>query len=98
MTSVTICLPRLVFEAIDIKPEQHGSYTTLEQAQATWEAVMVHPTVTSPKVMDNGLSHLCATQLAQIKAKFEAELAALQTEEGIWDDRTTLYILGHRPR
>jgi phosphopantetheine adenylyltransferase len=36
-------------------------------------------------------------QLVQAKAEFEAELEVLQTEQGIWDDLTTLYILGRKP-
>ena len=34
--------------------------------------------------------------LAKAQAKFEAELDKLQTEQGIWDDLTTLYILGRK--
>jgi hypothetical protein len=37
-------------------------------------------------------------QLVQAEAEFEAELEVLQTEQGIWDDLTTLYILGRKPQ
>ncbi|MGR3280122.1 hypothetical protein ACSYAD_34285, partial [Acaryochloris marina NIES-2412] len=43
------------------------------------------------------LAQLPLDQLAQIKAEFIAELESLQTEQGIWDDLTTLYILGRKP-
>jgi SAM-dependent methyltransferase len=85
------------FEAIEIKTDQHGSYTDLDKAKATWEGVVVSPSLTSPKIFGNGLSQLSSVQLAQAKAEFDTELESLQTEQGIWDDLTTLYILGHKP-
>ncbi|MEO0376460.1 MAG: class I SAM-dependent methyltransferase [Cyanobacteria bacterium P01_A01_bin.17] len=85
------------FEAVEIKTEQHGSHTDLDKAKATWDAVVVHPSVTSPKVMNNGFLNLSQLQLAQIKSEFDAALEVLQTEQGIWDDLTTLYILGRKP-
>ncbi len=84
------------FEAVEIKTEQHGSYTTLEKATATWEGVVVRPSSTSLKVLGNGLSQLSSAQLAQAKVEFDAELESLQTEERIWDDLTTLYVLGRK--
>jgi SAM-dependent methyltransferase len=84
------------FEAVEIKTEQHGSYTNLEKAKARWEGVVVRPSSTSLKVLGNGLSQLSSAQLAQAKSEFDAELESLQTEEGIWDDLTTLYILGRK--
>lgn len=85
------------FEDIEIKAEQLGSYTTLDQARAAWESIVVNPTITSPKVMNNGLSNLSSVALAKIKAEFDAELENLYTDSGIWADLTTLYILGRKP-
>lgn len=85
------------FEAIEIKTEQHGSYIDLDKAKATWEGVVVSPSLTSPKISGNELSQLTSVQLAQAKAEFDAELESLQIEQRIWDDLTTLYILGHKP-
>ena len=76
------------FEAVEIRIEQHGSYTNLEKAKATWEGVVVRPSSTSLKVLNNGLSQLSLAQLAEAKAEFNAELESLQTEEGIWDNLT----------
>jgi SAM-dependent methyltransferase len=84
------------FEAVEIKTEQHGSYTNLDKAKATWEGIVVHPSSTSLKIFGNGLSQLSSPELAQLKAEFDAELEALQTDRGIWDDLTTLYILGRK--
>jgi ubiquinone/menaquinone biosynthesis C-methylase UbiE len=85
------------FETIEIKTEQHGSYTNLDQATATWAGIVTNPSAISLRVSDNQLSQLSSAQLLQIKAEFEAELVALQTEQGIWDDLTTLYILARKP-
>lgn len=84
------------FEEVEVETEQHGSYTSLDRAKATWEGVVVHPSPTSLKASGSGLSQLTPAQLAQAKAEFDAELEALQTDQGIWDDLTTLYILGHK--
>ena len=84
------------FEAVEIQTEQHGSYTNLEKAKAAWEGIVVRPSSTSLKVSGNGLSQLSLAQLAQVRAEFDAELESLQTEEKIWDDLTTLYILGRK--
>lgn len=85
------------FESVEIKTEQHGSYTSLDKAQASWEGIVVYPFITSPKIFSDRLAQLPSDQLAQIKAEFIAELESLQTEQGIWDDLTTLYILGRKP-
>ncbi len=82
------------FEAIQIKTEQHGSYISLDQAKATWEGIVSLP---SPRQSKNLLSQLSSAQLLQAKAEFEAQLEALQTEQGIWDDLTTWYMLGRKP-
>jgi ubiquinone/menaquinone biosynthesis C-methylase UbiE len=86
------------FEAIEINTEQRGSYTNLDKAKATWEGIVVNPSATSLRVSGNNLSQLLSAQLSQIKTEFDAELTSLQTEQGIWDDLTTLYILARKPR
>jgi ubiquinone/menaquinone biosynthesis C-methylase UbiE len=80
------------FEAIEIKTEQHGSYISLDKAKATWSGILSLPL---PKQSKN-LSSFSSEQLEQAKAEFEAELEALQTEQGIWDDLTTWYVLGRK--
>ena len=85
------------FEVVAVKTEQHGTYTNLDKAKATWEGVVVSPSFTTLKVPGNDLSQLSSAQLAQAKAAFEVDLESLQTEQGIWDDLTTLYILGRKP-
>jgi hypothetical protein len=45
----------------------------------------------TPRKSENLLSQLSSVQLVQAKAEFEAQLEALQTEQGIWDDLTNIY-------
>lgn len=84
------------FEDIEIKSEQNGGYTTLNQAKETWDRIIANPTITAPKILNHGWSSLSTARQMQIKAEFEAELESLQTEQGIWEDLTTLYILGRK--
>jgi len=71
-----------------------NDYISLDQAKATWERIVALP---SPRQSENLLSQLSSVQLVQAKAEFAAQLEALQTEQGIWNDLTTLYILGCKP-
>ena len=94
--SIEVCqnlLANAGFEVLDIKTEQHGSYISLDKAKVTWEGIGSLP---SPRQSKNILSKFSSTQLVEAKAEFEAELEVLQTEQGIWDDLTTLYILGRK--
>ena len=84
------------FESIDIKIHQHGNYTTIDRLKATWESIVINPSTLSLKDTKNHFSQLSSVQLAIAKAEFEAELEALQTEQGIWDDLTTLYVLARK--
>ena len=76
------------FEAIEVEVEQHGSYISLEKAKAMWTGSS-NPV---PGQFPNPLSQLTSENLVQVKAEFEAELEALQTNQGIWNDITTFYV------
>ncbi|WP_293144478.1 MULTISPECIES: methyltransferase domain-containing protein [unclassified Microcoleus] len=80
------------FKEIEIKIEQDGSYITVEKAKAMW-AGNSHP---APGQYPPPLSTLSTQQLAQAKAEFEAEIEALQTQQGIWNDITTFYVFGQK--
>ncbi|MEH1874141.1 class I SAM-dependent methyltransferase [Nostoc sp.] len=82
------------FEAVEIKTEQHGSYLSLDKAKAAWGGNSF-PTPGQP---EKPLSRLSEAQLEQAKAEFEAELEARQTEQGVWDDVTTWYVIGRKPK
>jgi ubiquinone/menaquinone biosynthesis C-methylase UbiE len=81
------------FDAIEIKPEQDGDYISLEAAKRMW-AGSEHP---APGQFPNPLSQLSPEQLEQAKAEFDAELEALVTEQGIWNDITIFYVFGRKP-
>lgn len=80
------------FKEIEIKIEPDGSYISLEQAKAMW-AGSSHP---APGQYPPPLSTLSTEQLAQVKAEFEAEIEALQTAQGIWNDITSFYVFGQK--
>ncbi|MBM0740379.1 hypothetical protein JOY44_01895 [Phormidium sp. CLA17] len=44
------------------------------------------------------MPRLSETQMKQAKAEFDAELEARQTEQGVWDDVTTWYVIGCKPK
>lgn len=81
------------FEAIEIKPEQNGSYISLEQAKRMWTRSS-HP---APGQFPNPMTQLSSEQLAQAKAEFDVELEALLTEQGIWNDITIFFTFGRKP-
>jgi ubiquinone/menaquinone biosynthesis C-methylase UbiE len=81
------------FEAIEVKAEQDGSYISFEQAKRMW-AGSSHP---APGQFPNPLSQLSSEQLAQAKAEFDAELEAMVTGQGIWNDILTFYAFGRKP-
>jgi ubiquinone/menaquinone biosynthesis C-methylase UbiE len=92
------------FESIAIQTEQHGSYTTLDRLKTTWENIVVNPSPLSLKDPANRLSQLTFAQLRSAQAEFTAELELLQIvggaarneHLGIWDDLTTLYLVGNK--
>ena len=86
-------LARAGFEAIEIKPEQDGSYISLEQAKRMWTGSS-HP---APGQFPNPLSQLSSKQLEQAQAEFDAGLEALVTEQGIWNDITIFFTFGRKP-
>lgn len=85
------------FEGVEIKTERYGSYTTLKTALATWSATIVNSSSLSLRTDNHKLSKLSSEELALIEAEFNAELKALETEAGIWDELTTWYVLGCKP-
>lgn len=82
------------FEAVEIKIEQHGSYLNLDKAKAAWGG----NSLPTPGQAENPLSRLSEVQLEQAKAAFEAELEARQTEQGVWENITTWYVISRKPK
>lgn len=81
------------FEAIEIEPEQYGSYISLEQAKLMWTGSS-HPV---PGQFPHPMKQLSCEQLAQALAEFDAELEALVTKQGIWNDITIFFTFGRKP-
>lgn len=83
------------FEDVEVKQEQYGSYTDFESAYSSWNSIIENPSSLSLNVSSEIL-RLSSAQLAHIQSEFKRALMAKQTSEGIWDDLTTLYILGRK--
>jgi ubiquinone/menaquinone biosynthesis C-methylase UbiE len=80
-------LTKTGFEAIEIKTEEsEGKYISLDQAKQKFN-VSYYP----------ALSQFSLEQLEQIKAEFDAQLEALATEKGIWNDGIALFAFGRKP-
>ena len=85
------------FEGIEIQIESYGNYTTLEKEKAAWSKKIINSSSIYLKIHKQELSRLSSFEIAQIKAEFQAELEALETEAGIWNEVITWYILGYQP-
>ena len=86
---------RSLFEAagykdIEIITEQYGSYITLEpSASKSWDTSLQHP-YCSP------LLNLPTQELEEAKAEYINELEALVTEQGVWNDITTYFVIAKK--
>ncbi len=80
-------LQKAGFKNIEVHREQLGNYIALEEAKKTWDGSFNHPLVSK-------LKQLSLEKLALAKAEYFAELEALVTNKGIWNDRTVYYLLG----
>ena len=81
--------------AVEIKTEKHGSYTSLEKAKSWWGTI-INPAPISLKIDRDRLNQLDQSQLKQIRKEFDAELEAIETKSGIWDEVPTWYVLGRK--
>lgn len=50
-----------------------------------------------PGQFPNPMTQLSSEQLAQARAEVNAELEALVTEQGIWNDITIFFVFGRKP-
>jgi ubiquinone/menaquinone biosynthesis C-methylase UbiE len=85
-----ILLEQCGFRDIDIKVDNNGTYTSLEEASSSWVDTS-HP---APGQYPHPLAVLTPAQLACARSDYENELAKLNTPEGIWNDMTTFYVYG----
>jgi len=73
------------FKNIEVNEEQLGNYITLDEAKKVWDGSLNHP-------LSSQLKQLSKPDLERAKAEYYAELAALVTNKGIWNDMTVYYI------
>ena len=77
------------FESVEVKTEQFGRYISLSEVKGSWEGSFKHP-------LCYQLMQLKPEQLEEAKAEYLAELEALVTDKGIWNDITTFFVLGRK--
>lgn len=77
------------FEEIEVKVEQFGNYVTLTEAQGMWEGMLKFPLCRQVRELE-------PEKLEQVKAEYFAELEALETEKGIWNDILTFFVFGRK--
>ncbi|NJL09228.1 MAG: methyltransferase domain-containing protein [Calothrix sp. SM1_7_51] len=79
-------LTKAGFEAIEIKTEEYiGNYISLEEAKQKWNGI------SDPLILQ-----MSSDKLKKIKAEFDAELEALTTEQGIWNDGIALFAFARK--
>ena len=79
-------LTQAKFSQIEIYPRQLGTYLTLEEAQYRWNGQFwLHP--------DNPLRQLQPEKICQIKVSYDNEIAALETDQGVWHEELIYYVV-----
>ncbi len=78
------------YQNIQLTTEQYGSYINLESsASNTWDVSLQHPHC-------RPLLQLESQKLEQAKTEYKAELEALASDRGIWNDITTFFVIGEK--
>ena len=78
------------YRDIEINVEQYGSYISLDSsAEKSWDVSLQHPHCYP-------LLDLSSGDLEQAKAEYMAELEALVTSKGIWNDMTTYFVIANK--
>lgn len=82
-------LTQAKFDQIEIHPRQMGTYLSLEKAQSKWNGQFwLH--------IDNPLRELTPQKICQIKASCDEEIAALETEQGVWHEELIYYVVARK--
>jgi len=80
------------YRKLEIKIDSGGSYISLQEAKNAW----LNSSCPAPGQYPSPLAVLSPGQLADAQADYERELETLNTESGIWNDMTTLYVFGEK--
>jgi arsenite methyltransferase len=82
-------LTQAKFDQIQIHPRQMGTYLSLEEAESRWNGQFwLH--------IDNPLRELTPPKICQIKASYDEEIAALETEQGVWYEELIYYVVARK--
>ena len=75
------------FQEIEVKTKQLGEYLSLSDRRLSWDGrFWFHPT-------GNPLLQLSQDQLEKLQAEYRAEVESLASDEGVWYDITTFFVL-----
>lgn len=77
------------FVDIEVVTEQCGDYISLSDMETWWN-------INLNNAMGNPLLQLPPEKVEQCKAEYIAELKTLATEQGIWNDITTFFVLARK--
>lgn len=77
------------FGDIEVKQEQFGDYISLSDVKSWWD-------INLNNGLGNTLLQLAPEKVEQCKTEYIAEIGALATEQGIWNDITTFFVLARK--
>lgn len=77
------------FQDVEVITKQFGNYISWSQVEKSWSRSIEHP-------LCRPLLQLKPKQLKQAEAEYRAELQALVTEKGIWNDITAFFVFGRK--
>lgn len=82
-------LTQAKFSQVEIHPRQMGTYLSLEKAQSRWNGQFwLH--------IDNPLRQLKPEKISLLKASYDQEIAALETEQGVWHEELIYYVVARK--
>jgi arsenite methyltransferase len=77
------------FHIVEIHTEQRGTYRSLDDAKNRWNGQFwLHP--------DDPFVELDPGQIQQLKREFDAIVETLVTDQGVWDEGTTYFVVAHK--
>ncbi|KAM3094704.1 class I SAM-dependent methyltransferase [Phormidesmis sp. 146-35] len=82
-------LGEIGFHAVEIHTEQRGTYRSLEDAKSRWNGQFwLHP--------DDPFVALESDRIQQLKHEFDAIVETLVTDQGVWDEATTFFVVAYK--
>lgn len=82
-------LTQAKFNQVEIHPRQMGTYLSLEEAQSRWNGQFwLH--------IDNPLRQLNSQKIRLLKASYDQEIIALETQQGVWYEELIYYVVARK--